>query len=135
MDDVALRQIIDCILLFKYRYLGSFPSDCVSMLPNDTFAMMANVSFGSIETQSEGNEPRYRYLKRRIQSIICRNATSSILGIFTDNAKPVDCNRRHSFPQFNDFCFTFERFIEVEFQSQWFANQFRIVVVFSSVLQ
>ena len=40
MDGIALRQIIDRIPLLKYRYLGSFPSDRVPMLPNDTFAIV-----------------------------------------------------------------------------------------------
>ena len=40
MDDIALRQIIDRIPLLKYRYLGSFPSDRVYNLPNDTFAIV-----------------------------------------------------------------------------------------------
>ena len=38
MDDIALRQSNDRIPLLKYWYLGSFPSDLVPMLPNDTFA-------------------------------------------------------------------------------------------------
>ena len=38
MDDIALRQIIDSLPLLEYRYLGSFPSDRVPNLPNDTFA-------------------------------------------------------------------------------------------------
>ena len=40
MDGIALRQIIDRIPLLKYRYFGSFPSDRVPMLPNDTFAIV-----------------------------------------------------------------------------------------------
>ena len=40
MDDIALRQIIDRIPLLKYRYIGSFPSDRVTNLPNDTFAIV-----------------------------------------------------------------------------------------------
>ena len=40
MDYIVLRQIIDRIPLLKYRYLGSFASDRVPMLPNDTFAIV-----------------------------------------------------------------------------------------------
>ena len=40
MDDIALQQIIDRIPLLKYRYLGSFPSDRVPNLSNDTFAIV-----------------------------------------------------------------------------------------------
>ena len=40
MDNVALEQIINRILLLKFRYLGSFPSDFVPTLDNDTFAII-----------------------------------------------------------------------------------------------
>ena len=35
-----MRQIIDRIRLLKYQYLGSFPSNRVRNLPNDTFAIV-----------------------------------------------------------------------------------------------
>ena len=38
MDELALQQIINRIPLLKLRYLGSFPSDYVPTLDNDTFA-------------------------------------------------------------------------------------------------
>ena len=38
MGNVALQQIINRIPLFKFRYPGSFPSDYVPTLDNDTFA-------------------------------------------------------------------------------------------------
>ena len=38
MDNFALHQIINRIALLKFRYLGSFPSDYVPTLDNDTFA-------------------------------------------------------------------------------------------------
>ena len=40
MDNFALQQIINRILLLKLRYLGSFPSDFVPTLDNDTFAII-----------------------------------------------------------------------------------------------
>ena len=40
MDNVSLQQIINRILLLKYRYRGSFPSDYVPILDNDTFAII-----------------------------------------------------------------------------------------------
>ena len=40
MDNFALQQIINRILLLKFRYLGSFPSDYVPTLDNDTFAII-----------------------------------------------------------------------------------------------
>ena len=36
----ALQQIINRILPLKFRYLGSFPSDHVPTLDNDTFAVI-----------------------------------------------------------------------------------------------
>ena len=38
MDNCALQQIINRIPLLKFRYLGSFHSDYVPTLDNDTFA-------------------------------------------------------------------------------------------------
>ena len=40
MDNFALQQIISRIPLLKFRYLGSFPSDHVPTLDNDTFAII-----------------------------------------------------------------------------------------------
>ena len=40
MDNFALQQIINRILLIKFRYLGSFPSDYAPYLDNDTFAII-----------------------------------------------------------------------------------------------
>ena len=40
MDNFALQQIINHIPLLKVRYIGSFPSDSVPTLDNDTFAII-----------------------------------------------------------------------------------------------
>ena len=40
MDNFALQQFIIRIPLLKFRYLGSFPSDHVPTLDNDTFAII-----------------------------------------------------------------------------------------------
>ena len=40
MDNVSLQQIINRVPLLKYRYRGSFPSDYVPTLDNDTFAII-----------------------------------------------------------------------------------------------
>ena len=40
MDNFALQQFINRIPLLKFRYLGSFPSDHVPTLDNDTFAII-----------------------------------------------------------------------------------------------
>ena len=40
MDNIALQQSVNGILLLKFRYLGSFPSDYVPNLDNDNFAVI-----------------------------------------------------------------------------------------------
>ena len=40
MDNVSLQQLINRIPLFKYRYRGSFFSDYVPTLDNDTLAII-----------------------------------------------------------------------------------------------
>ena len=40
MDNTSLKQIVYRIPLLKCRYMGSFPSDFVPNLPNDTFAII-----------------------------------------------------------------------------------------------
>ena len=40
MDNFALQQSINRILLLKFRYLGSFPSDFVPTPDNDTLAII-----------------------------------------------------------------------------------------------
>ena len=40
MDNFALQKIINRIHLLNFRYLGSFPSDHVPTLDNDTFAII-----------------------------------------------------------------------------------------------
>ena len=40
MDNTSLKQIVNRLLLPKYRYMGSFPSDFVPNLPNDSFAII-----------------------------------------------------------------------------------------------
>ena len=40
MDSTSFEHNINRILLVTYRYIGSFPSDFVSDLPNDTFAII-----------------------------------------------------------------------------------------------
>ena len=40
MDNFALQQIFNRIPLLKFWYFGSFPSDYVPFLDNDTFAII-----------------------------------------------------------------------------------------------
>ena len=40
MDNLALQQINNRNPLLKFRYLGSFPSDYVPTLDNDTFSFI-----------------------------------------------------------------------------------------------
>ena len=40
MDNTSLRQVIERIAELKYRYIGSFPADCVPRLPTFSFAII-----------------------------------------------------------------------------------------------
>ena len=40
MDNTSLKQIVNRILLLKYRYMGSFPSNIFPNRPIDTFAII-----------------------------------------------------------------------------------------------
>ena len=40
MDNASLQQLISRFPQLKYRYRGSFPSDCFAILKNDTFAII-----------------------------------------------------------------------------------------------
>ena len=40
MDNFALQQIVNRIPLLKFLYLGSFPSEYVPNLDNDTFVVI-----------------------------------------------------------------------------------------------
>ena len=40
MDNTSLRQIIGRIPELKYRYIGSYPADCVPRLPTFSFAII-----------------------------------------------------------------------------------------------
>ena len=40
MDNYAVQQFINRLLLLKFRYFGSFPSEYVPTLDNDTFAII-----------------------------------------------------------------------------------------------
>ena len=40
MDNNSLRQIIERIPELKYRYIGSFPADCIPSLPTFSFAII-----------------------------------------------------------------------------------------------
>ena len=43
-NKVSPQQLINRIQLLKYRYVGSFPSDYVRFLPNETFAVIKSQS-------------------------------------------------------------------------------------------
>ena len=40
MDNTSLKQIIERISELKYRFIGSFPADCVPRLPTFSFAII-----------------------------------------------------------------------------------------------
>ena len=69
-----------------------------------------------------GKKPRYRYLSSGIRLISCWRETLSVLDVFSNNTKIVNCNRRHSFSQYNEFSNVFQRKSKVYLQPQWFSN-------------
>ena len=40
MDNTSLRQIVEKIPELNYRYIGSFPADCIPILPTFSFAII-----------------------------------------------------------------------------------------------
>ena len=84
VDNFALQQIINPILLLKFRYLGSFPSDYVPTLAIDTFAiintqpskmqgehwiMIANFRHELYFADSLGRK-KYSFLKQQFEQMI-----------------------------------------------------------------
>ena len=99
MDNVALQQTINRIPLLKFRYLGSFPSDYVPTLDNDTFAiintqpsnmhgehwiMIANFSQELYFADSLGRKG-YSFLKQHYKQVIPAPLQShpSVCGFYT----------------------------------------------------
>ena len=50
-----------------------------------------------------GKKPWYRYMSSGIRLIFCCRETLPFLDFFSNNTKLVNCNRRHSFSQYNEF--------------------------------
>ena len=99
MDNFALQQIINRIPLLKFRYLGSFPSDYVQTLDNDTFAiintqpsnmqgehwiMIANSREKLYSTDSLGRK-KYSFLKQQYEQMMPEPLQShpSVCGFYT----------------------------------------------------
>ena len=99
MDNVSLQQIINRIPLLKYRYRGSFPSDYVPTLDNDTFAtintqpsnmqgehwiMIANSRQKLYFAESLGRE-KYSFLRQHFEQMISEPLQShpSVYGFYT----------------------------------------------------
>ena len=99
MDNFALQQIINRIPLLKFRYLGSFPSDYVPTLENDTFAiintqpsnmqgehwiMVANSRQKLFFADSLGQK-KYSFLKQHYEQMIPEPLQShpSVFGFYT----------------------------------------------------
>ena len=72
-------------------------------------SLMAKVSLSKVGTESQGKEPRYRYLSSGIGLSFCWRETLSILDVFSNKNKIVNCNRRHSSSQYNEFSNVFQR--------------------------
>ena len=99
MVNVSLQQIINHIPLLKYRYRGSFPSDHVPTLDNDTFAiintqpsnmqgehwiLIANSRQKLYFADSLGRE-KYSFLKQQFEQMIPDPLKShpSVCGFYT----------------------------------------------------
>ena len=102
MDNFAQQEIINRIPLLKFRYLGSFPSDYVPTLDNDTFAiintqpsnmqgehwiMIANFRQELYFADSLGRK-KYSFLKQHYKQIIPAPLQShpSVCGFYTKYA-------------------------------------------------
>ena len=102
MDNFALQQILNRIPLLKFRYLGSFPSDHVPTLDNDTFAiintqtsnmqgehwvMIANFRHELYFADSLGRN-KYSFLKQHYKQMIPAPLQShpSVCGFYTTYA-------------------------------------------------
>ena len=99
MDNFALQQIINRIPLLKFRYLGSFPSDYVPTLDNNTFAiintqpsnmqgehwiMIANSRQKLYSADSLGRK-KYSFLKQQYEQMMPEPLQShpSVCGFYT----------------------------------------------------
>ena len=99
MDNVSLQQIINRILLLKYRYRGFFPSDYVPTLDNDTFViintqpsnmqgahwiMIANFRQKLFFADSFGRK-KYSFLKQQFEQMMPEPLQShpSVCGFYT----------------------------------------------------
>ena len=99
MDNVSLQQIINRILLLKYRYRSSFPSYYVPTFDNDTFA---NINTQPSNTQCQNRimianscqkmyfadspcRKKYSFLKQHYQQIMPEPLQShhSVCGFYT----------------------------------------------------
>ena len=98
MDNFALQQIINRIPLLKFRYLGSFPSDYVPTLDNDTchyqyatqqyagehWIMIANSRHKLYFADSLGRK-KYSFLKQQYEQMMPEPLQShpSVGGFYT----------------------------------------------------
>ena len=99
MDNFALQQIINRIPLLKFGYFGSFPSDYVPTLDNDTFAtintqpsnmqgehwiMIANFRHDLYFADSLGRKG-YSFLKQHYEQMMPAHLQShpSVSGFYT----------------------------------------------------
>ena len=102
MDKVSLQQIINRIPLLKYRYFGSFPSDYVPSLDNDTFAItntqpsnmqgehwIVIVTSGQILYFADSlGRKKYSFLKQQCEQLMPQPLQShpSVCGFYTTYA-------------------------------------------------
>ena len=71
MDNFALQQIVNRILLLIIRYLGSFPSDYVPTLDNDTFAII-NSQPSNMQGEHWTMSANFRHVLYYADSLECK---------------------------------------------------------------
>ena len=76
MDNFALQQIVSRILLLKFRYLGSFPSDYVPTLDNGNFAII-NTQPSKLQGEHWIMVANFRHELYFADSLGCKNTVFS----------------------------------------------------------
>ena len=71
MDNFALQQIINRIPLLNIRYFGSFPSDYVPTLDNDTFAII-NTQPSSMQSEHWIMIAKLRHSLYFAEPLVCK---------------------------------------------------------------
>ena len=88
----------------KYNFRREFAviTQCLHCIMNGCVLITAKVLLGTIGTEPERKEPRYRHLKRGIWLIICWITTLLFPDVSSSNAKLFNCEGKHSSSQYKE---------------------------------